>query len=196
MTKWLGCALLVLAALSGSAASGRDLGRIDSLSSSFRDDIWIGGDPQGTQPLLRPLWSGASRCPERLSCIRAFRRVELLASPAGDAIANLAIDSTGHAVSMTGLVVTVREDSAPLLARFGVATGWSVAGEETFDPVGTRSWENLDPDASPHAKWLPVQSYRFADWSPSGVPELATWALIGVGLVALGSIRAMQRRPA
>ncbi len=193
MAKRVGLALL--AALSASAAYGRDLGPIDLQASSFRDDVWIGGEPAVAGRLMKPLWTGAQTCATRIAgCLHAVRRVELLAGPVGEATANVRIDGAGHGVSMTGLIVTERADPAGALADLGLATAWSVEGEASFDQGGTHAWEELLPDASPNAKWLPVQSYRFTDFSPAAVPEPATWTLIAIGFAALASARVATRR--
>lgn len=141
---------------------------------------------------------GAQTCATRIAgCVQSVRRVELLGGPVGKTAANVRIDGAGHGVSMTGVVVTERADPSGPLAELGLATEWSVEGEASFDQAGMHAWEELLPDASPNAKWLPVQSYRFTDFSPAPVPEPATWTLMAIGFAALASARvATRRRPA
>ncbi len=204
IVKRLWLMLLAGGALSGSVAYGRDLGSIDPTSSTFRDDVWIGDEPRGTKAFLRPLWSGARNCADRLpSCVRTIRRIELLTSPAGDATANIVLDMTGHTVSVTGLVIIERVEASGFLSGLGIPTSWSVGGEKVLNPVGTHTWNMLVPDASPNAKWLPIQSYRFDDSSPAevqrapqpaAIPEASTSELIGVGFAALGWAAAARRR--
>ena len=183
--------LLVGAAGASSAASGQVIGAVGSSSSSFRDDIWIGGEARGTRTFAPSMWAGPRSCADRLqACVEAIRISELLTSIAPDGGADTRLDVTGHEVSVRGVVVTMRADASR--SRLGVATSWSVGGEQTLDGAGERSWESLAPDASPNAKYLPVVSYRFEYSSPTGpqprsaIPEPSCWALVGLGLAALG----------
>jgi len=197
MSKLCGVALLAGAALWGAGASALELGTIAEPTAVFRDDLWVGGGPQGQKTFLKPMWPGALRCADRIAaCSRTFRRSELLTSTNADASANAILDSTGHLVAVGGLVVTERVDADGPLSDVGVVTDWTVGGERTLDPAGTHSWERLIPDASPHAKWLPVGSYRFESDSPAAIPEPATWALFGLGFVALGALGRTRRRQA
>jgi hypothetical protein len=189
--------LLGGAALASQVVEGRELRSIGLGGSyGFRDDIWVGGGPTGTTTFLRPLWSGLWTCANQFgSCVMEFRSDGLLSSTAADASANRTVDITGHAISVSGLVVTERVERSGFFLDFGEATTWSVGGEQVLDDVGTHAWEILIADASPNAKWLPITPYRFEGSSPTAewlsaqqtaIPEASTWELIGVGFAALG----------
>jgi hypothetical protein len=204
MATKLAFLVLAAAALAGAAANGRDLGSIDAdAPNAFSDDIWRGGDPLGTKPFARPLWSGPRGCADQLrSCAVTLRRMELLTSTAADASPNRTVDVTGHALSVSGVIVYERAEPSGFLQDFGGATTWSASGELALDNSGTQSWEVLEPDRSPNAKWLPVLPYRFVvstdaldGPAPQGaVPEASTWELLSLGLAALASAALMRRR--
>jgi hypothetical protein len=180
-------------ALACSVANGQAIGGVGSSSSSFRDDIWIGGKARGTKTFVPSIWTGPRSCADRIeSCVEVIRMNELLTSIAPDPGANTRLDITGHVVSVRGVIITVRAEASP--SDPDIATSWSVGGEETLDGVGEHSWASLAPDASPNAKWLPVLSYRFENSSPSAlqpqsaIPEPSSWALVGIGFAALGCV--------
>lgn len=198
MTRGLAFLLLAAAALVGPAADAKDLGSIvQGPRNAFRDDVWNGGEPLGTRTFLRPLWSGVQGCADRLrSCPRDIRRAEVLTSTAADASPNRTDDVNGHALGVSGMVIVERAEPSDFFGGFGVTTTWDVGGEQVLDDSGWRAWEALYPDASPNAKWLPIQSYAFAFATPqAAVPEAPTWALLGVGFMALASAVVISRRP-
>ena len=197
MSGGLAVMLLAAATFAAPAAEGGAIGSFEpGAHYAFRDDAWIGGDPRGTRPFMRPLWSGALDCFERLaSCKREFRRAELFTSTLANASPNRVIDLNGHALGVTGVVTIERVATPDLFADFGVTTAWDVGGEQVFDSAGTHAWEALYPDASPNAKWIPIQSYRFEGATPqAAIPEPQTWVLIGVGFTALASAAMVRRR--
>ena len=196
MSGGLAVMLLAAATLAGPAAEGGAVGSFEpGVHDVFRDDAWIGGAPRGTQSFRRPLWSGAVGCSERLrSCRLAFRRAERFTSTAADASPNRVIDLNGHALGVSG-VVTIERAAPDIFQDFGVITAWNVGGEQVLDSAGTHAWEALYRDASPYARWLPIQSYRFEVTSPqTAIPEPRSWELIGIGFVALASAAMARRR--
>ncbi len=196
MSSGLAVMLLAAATLAGPAAEGGAPGSFEPGGHyAFRDDVWIGGAPRGTRSFLRPLWSGARGCSERLkSCRLEFRRVELFTSTAANSSPNRVIDLNGHALGVTGQVIIERA-TPDVFQDFGVTTAWDVGGEQVLDSAGTHAWEALYAETSPNAKWLPIQSYRFEVTSPqTAIPEPLTWELIGFGFVALASAAMARRR--
>ena len=192
--------LVLAAALASTAVIGRELTGIGAgAPDAFRDDVWIGGDPLGTQTFSQPLWRGATSCAIRLrACSVEVRRVELLTSTAADLSPNRTMDLNGHALGVSGVVVVERADLSGVFGLLGGATTWTARAEVALDTAGTHSWEVLEPDLSPNAKWLPILPWRFAfstgaDLGASSVPERPTWELIGLGLAGLGSAALLKR---
>jgi hypothetical protein len=157
-------------------------------SSGFDDWSWTADGlerPRAPSPALAD-WS-----PGCVNCGAAFgtyvvRRTELLSSNAADLSVNKVVDSTGHAMALSGMIVT---------ERVGSLTDWLVVGERVLDGDGSHSWSLLSPDISPDARWLPIELYRFDDASFSmsfagaapatATPEASTWAMTLIGFVAL-----------
>ena len=123
------------------------------------------------------------------------RRTELLSSNAADVSVNKVVDSTGHAMALTGMIVTERLE-ADGFGALGSLTDWVVVGERALNGDGSHSWSLLSPDISPDAHWLPIELYRFEDASFSmsfaaaapatATPEASTWAMALIGFAALG----------
>ncbi len=161
----------------------------------FSDDLWVGGEPAASQspPLrLSEEWARLSKLGQWPSAV--IYRTELLTSTAADASAHRVIDINGHAMSVSGMIITEHADSVGM--TFG-ATEWSVVGERVFDEGGARGWSVLPQDASPYAGWLPIRVYSFdyegpavsyagAEPSASAFPEPATWAMMLLGFAGLG----------
>lgn len=119
------------------AANGEVIGGGVSPSSGFRDDIWIGGEAPELKSLVAPISTSLLDCALRLQpCLKALQIDERLSTPAADAAANVRPDVTGHAVSVSGLIVVMHAEGS------GGATSWSVEGERNFDGAGERSWTN------------------------------------------------------
>ena len=176
--------LLAILALTASAASGRETLKWGE-SHRFTDDMWAIGDlPSETL--------GAFGDVGQRSEAIIYRR-ELLASNAADISANKAIDVTGHAMSVSGLVVAERF-AFDVVGMTAILADSSVVGEQVFDQEGTHDWALLPPEASPYARWLPIRVYRFEGegppmyveaLAPLSVPEPASWALMMLGFAGL-----------
>ncbi len=123
------------------------------------------------------------------------RRTELMSSNTADLSVNKAVDSTGHAMATSGMVVTER------LEPDGFPADWVVVGERTLDDDGAHSWSLAPSDVSLGANGLPLDLYRFdgssfsidfaaaARPSAGATPEASTWAMTLIGAVALALAR-------
>ena len=190
------CAVTTLVA--ASASSSASLIQLGRWSSVFTDDLWVGGRALGAQTLMPRLPKHVWPCEPRvraLLCKRVIFRDERLSSTAADITPNRYFDLTGHAMSVSGMIIAERVEVDDFAMRFADAVQWSVAGEKVFDEVGTHSWSLLPPDTAPYQRYLPIQAYRFvgegpgADWvrvSETTVPEPPTWALVTIGLAGFG----------
>jgi hypothetical protein len=106
-----------------------------------------------------------------------------------DVSVNKVVDTTRHAMGVSGIVVTERLDPGSL-------TDWVVVGERELDSSGIHSWSLLSPDISLDAHWFPIELYRFessslsTDFSagtPKGAtPEASTWVMMLMGFAGLG----------
>jgi hypothetical protein len=193
----LGAAVAVVASATGADASAA-APRISAWSSGFDDWSWTANGLEGPRA---PSAAGADWSPGCfVNCGAAFgtyvvRRTELLSSNAADVSVNKVVDSTGHAMALTGMIVTERLE-ADGFGALGSLTDWVVVGERAFNGGGTHSWSLLSPDISPDAHWLPIELYRFDDASfsmsfaaaapPTATPEASTWAMALIGFAALG----------
>jgi len=131
--------------------------------------------------------------------------LKLLTSNAADVSANKVIDAAGHALSVSGIIVTERVDPTGVSAGFGSGTDPVVYGERVLDANGTHSWSLPSPDILPDARWLPIEPFRFESVGPimqlNGVepsriaaPEWPTWELMGLGFATLAFARARSGR--
>ena len=193
----LGAAVALVASAAGADASAAAL-QISAWSSGFDDWSWTANGLEGPRA---PSSAGADwslGC--FVNCGAAFgtyvvRRTELLSSNAADVSVNKVVDSTGHAMALTGLIVTERLEADGFGAP-GSLTDWVVVGERALNGDGSHSWSLLSPDISPDAHWLPIELYRFDDASFStsfaarapatAAPETSTWAMALIGFAALG----------
>ena len=193
-------AFAAAAALVASAASAdASVPEIHSAwSYGFDDSLWAGGQRSIT---LSPLAGSSPGC--FVNCGPAFgtylvRRTELLRSDAADVSVNKVVDSTGHAMGVSGMIVTERLEPDGFSADPSFPTDWVVVGERTLDSNGAHSWSLLSPDISLDAHWLPIELYRFegssfsmnfaagAPVGASATPEPSTWAMLLIGFAGLG----------
>ena len=127
------------------------------------------------------------------------QRIELLSSSTADVSVNKTADPTGHAVGVSGMIVTERLGPDSFGAADPISwADWQVVAERVLDNSGTHSWALLSPDISLDAHWLPIELYRFegssasmdfAAGAPSGAsatPESSTWAMTLIGFAGLG----------
>jgi len=157
------------------------------------------GSPEVWLPLAPPkVWSPLD-CVERCGNARIYRDEQLLTSNAADISPNRVIDLNGHAMSVSGLIVSRswEPNAFNLDWDFG-GVGMPdryVAGELTLDDGGSHWWSVVSPSVSPDARWLPVEMFRFGFTAPvaqfgsgsrNAIPEPATLELMAVGFAALG----------
>lgn len=124
-----------------------------------------------------------------------------MSSNTADLSVNKAVDSTGHAMAMSGMVVTERLEPDGFNADPGFPVDWVVVGERTSDGDGAHSWSLSPSDISLVANGLPLDLYRFDGSSVSidfaaaarpcagATPEASTWALTLIGAAVLGLAR-------
>jgi hypothetical protein len=196
----LAAATALVASATGADASAA-VPQISAWSSGFDDWSWTAN---GLERPRAPSSAGADWSPECfVTCGAAFatygvRRTELLSSNTADLSVNRVVDSTGHAMALSGMIVIERLEADGFGAA-GSLTDWVVVGERALDGDGTHSWSLLSPDISPDAHWLPIELYRFEDASFSmsfaaaapgaATPEASTWAMTLIGCAALGVAR-------
>jgi hypothetical protein len=191
-------ALAAVAALAASAtsASPDKAGAKSVWSYGFDDSLWTNG-PERSRT-LSPLAGWALRC--FVNCGPAFgtfvvRRIELLTSNTADVSVNKTADPSGHALGVSGMIVTERLEPDSFGADPGSWTDWGVIAERALDSNGTHSWSLLSPDISLDAHWLPIELYGFEGSSLSmdfaagaragATPESSTWAMMHVGFAGL-----------
>jgi hypothetical protein len=183
--------LVAATALGWSAFSAGATTLDTTWSSAFNDSLWTDNAPVhlGNMPLPVP---ELPQC--FVGCGPIFgafvvRRAEFLTSNTADVSVNKVVDSTGHAMGVSGTVVT---------ERFDPSGGWSMVGERELDNNENHSWSLLSPDTSlDAAPWLPIELYRFesSSWStnlvvaaPAGaIPEVSTWTMMLIGFAWLGA---------
>jgi hypothetical protein len=196
----LAAATALVASATGASARADSPGARSSSSYGFDDSLWT--SPGLKRPMtLSPLAAWAPQC--FAECGPTFgtyvvQRTELFSSDTADLAVNKAADSAGHAVALSGMVITERLDPYGFAADAGSWTDWGVVGERVLDSNGTHSWSLLSSDISLDAHWLPIELYRFEDSSvsmdfaanaPAGVsatPESSTWAMTLIGFAVLG----------
>jgi hypothetical protein len=185
----LGLAAAV-ALISAPSADGAETTTV--WSSSFGDSLWTTNGPVRSRGPSLPVLEWPPQC--SVGCGVAFetfvvRRAEFLSSNTADVSVNKVVDSTGHAMGVSGMLVTERLDPGSLM-------DWVVVGERELDSSEIHSWSLLSPDMSLDADWLPIELYRFEDSSlttdfavgtPTGAtPEASTWEMMLVGFAVLG----------
>jgi hypothetical protein len=210
MLKGIALGLAASLALVSLAASAKIVNRIESVQSYyFADSMWVNKGPEGSVSLSPPLPPQLVRqC--FVGCGPIFgpfviRRVELLTSNAADVSPNKVRDATGHAQSVSGIIVTKRVDPMGVSADFGFETDRVVYGEHVLDANGTHSWSFLSPDILPDARWLPIEPFRFESAGPImqlngvepsqiAVPEWPPWELMALGFATLAFAHAQSSR--
>ena len=183
---------LAAAAALVSAPSADAAETTTTWSSGFSDSLWTNNGPVRSLNLSLPVHEWPAQC--FVGCGPAFgtfvvRRAEFLSSNTADVSVKKVVDSTGHAMGVSGMVVTERLEPGSL-------TDWVVVGERDLDSSGIHSWSLLSADISPDAHWLPIELYRFEDSSlstdfaagtPTGAaPEVSTWVMMLIGFAMLG----------
>jgi hypothetical protein len=162
-------------------------------SSAFNDSLLATEGPRYSGS-RSPLIPGGQRC--FVGCGPVFgasvvRRAEFLTSNTADLSVNRIAGSTGHAMGLTGMIVTQR------LEPSGFGADWTVVGEGELGSNGNHSWSLVSPDNSLEVGWFPSEFYRFdssssstdfAAATPAGpIPEISTWVMMLVGLVGLSA---------
>ena len=127
--------LAILALVASVANSnGQPIGE-GGLSYAFRDDLWVGGRPTGSQ-VLTPRLDRASLCALRArvrSCVTIIYRDERLGSNTSDTPANGFVDLTGHVTGVSGMIVVEHSDDDAFAMISGDVSQWSVIGEKVLD---------------------------------------------------------------
>jgi hypothetical protein len=191
MTIALGLAAAIAPVASATRADASAAApQISAWSSGFDDWSWTANGLEGPRAPSPAVADWSPGC--LVNCGAAFgtyvvRRTELLSSNAADLSVSEVVDSTGHAMALSGMIV---------IERLGSLMEWVVVGERALDGDGTHSWSLLSPDTSPDAHWLPIELYRFEDASFSmnfaarapatAAPEASTWAMTLIGFATLG----------
>jgi PEP-CTERM motif len=170
-------------------ASAREMN--SAWTYGFADSLWTKKEiePSGTRS--SSVGDGTLRC--FASCGPAFgvdvvRRNELLNTP--DASGKTILDTSGHPVGVSGMIVTERLEPD----AFGGT--WVVVGEGMLDSSGTHSWFLLSADVSLDSPWRSTNLYTFegssfamdfAGGPPlATTPEPSTWAMMLIGFAGLG----------
>jgi PEP-CTERM motif len=183
----------------GADASADAPGPRSGWSYGFDDSSWT-NDGLKRPMTLSPLADWAPRCLAGCGPIfgtSVVQRTELFSSNNADLSVNKTADSNGHALGLTGVIITERLDPYGFAADPDSWTDWRVVGERMLDSGGTHSWSLLSPDISPDAHWLPIELYQFegssvsldfAASAPAGAsatPEPSTLAMTLIGVAAL-----------
>jgi hypothetical protein len=202
---WAAAAALV------SAPSANAAETTITWSSGFSNSVWTDNVPVRSANLSRSLHKWPTQC--FVGCDPAFgtfvvRRAEFLSSNTADVSVNKVVDSTGHSMGVSGMVVTERLDPNGFSLGPGSLTDWVVVGERDLDSSGIHSWSLLSADFSLEGPWLPNELYQFEDFSlstdfaagtPTGAtPEASTWVMILIGFASIGFAgygKSKKRRP-
>ena len=212
MLNRLPLCFFVLSVFVASGASGAGNLVVNKGSSySFTDDEWVGGPPRGSTELMPQLLDKQWPCSLSVGgrpSVTIIQRDERLSSYSTDNSANKSVDVTGHAVNVSGIIVTEVGEVNELSMASGHIWEWSIGGERDSDETGSHSWTLLTIDASPYAGWLPIQVYSFSGDTPAlldepssiGAAETSTWAMMALGFAGLGFAgyrgRRLRERPA
>lgn len=193
----LGLAVAVALVSSATGADAADTTET-AWTSSFNDSLWINTGPVSPRNLLLPIPEWQPQCFVGCGPVSApfvIQRVELLSSDTADVSVNKVADLPGHAMGVSGMVVTERFEPTDFNGDPGSLMDWVVVGERELDSDGTHSWSLLPSDISLDARWLPIDLYRFessslsADFAAGGprgtTPEVSTWVMMLIGFAAL-----------
>ena len=190
---------LAAAAALVSAPSANAAETVTTWSSGFSDSVWTDNVPVRSANLSRSFHESPPQCV--VGCAPALgtfvvRRAEFLSSNTADVSVNKVVDSTGHAMGVSGIVVTERLEPSGFGVDPSLLMDWVVVGERDLDSSGIHSWSLLSADVSLDAHWLPMELYWFEDSSlttdftagtPTGTtPEASTWAMILIGFASMG----------